>query len=115
MLLTCVRAADQERLKQAYPSGALAYFNGGPESGASQPHKHVQVVPLPLGGGGSQELPFEAAATAAAREAGSIPLEAAEMRNMPFQSYCTLLPDRCGDLIYLSLFMSTAFCNPSYS
>lgn len=28
---------------QAYPDGALAYFNCGPESGASQPHKHIQV------------------------------------------------------------------------
>ena len=28
---------------QAMPQGALAYFNCGPESGASQPHKHVQV------------------------------------------------------------------------
>ncbi|KAJ6251003.1 ap-4-a phosphorylase ii [Anaeramoeba flamelloides] len=26
----------------------LAYFNHGPESGMSQPHKHIQVVPLPL-------------------------------------------------------------------
>ncbi|EIE27830.1 hypothetical protein COCSUDRAFT_83450, partial [Coccomyxa subellipsoidea C-169] len=33
---------------QAYPNGALAYFNCGPESGASQPHKHTQIVPLPL-------------------------------------------------------------------
>lgn len=33
---------------QAIPQGALAYFNCGPESGASQPHKHIQVVPLPL-------------------------------------------------------------------
>ena len=28
---------------QAIPQGALAYFNCGPESGASQPHKHIQV------------------------------------------------------------------------
>jgi ATP adenylyltransferase len=32
----------------AMPCGGLAYFNCGPASGASQPHKHVQVVPLPL-------------------------------------------------------------------
>ena len=31
------------RAMQAMPQGALAYFNCGPESGASQPHKHVQV------------------------------------------------------------------------
>jgi ATP adenylyltransferase len=26
----------------------LAFYNGGTEAGASQPHKHLQVVPLPL-------------------------------------------------------------------
>ncbi|KAJ3430610.1 ap-4-a phosphorylase ii [Anaeramoeba flamelloides] len=26
----------------------MAYFNHGPESGMSQPHRHIQVVPLPL-------------------------------------------------------------------
>ena len=33
---------------QAMPRGGLAYFNCGAHSGASQPHKHTQVVPLPL-------------------------------------------------------------------
>lgn len=28
--------------------GALAFFNRGPSSGFSQPHKHIQVVPFPL-------------------------------------------------------------------
>lgn len=28
---------------------ALAFYNGGPESGASQPHRHFQAVALPLG------------------------------------------------------------------
>lgn len=27
----------------------LVFYNAGPEAGASQPHKHLQVVPLPLG------------------------------------------------------------------
>jgi ATP adenylyltransferase len=29
--------------------GALGFYNGGEEAGASQAHKHLQVVPLPLG------------------------------------------------------------------
>lgn len=41
----------------SYPAGALAFFNSGPKSGKSQPHKHVQVVPLPLADELSQ-LPF---------------------------------------------------------
>lgn len=32
----------------AMPRGGLSYFNRGPVSGASQPHKHMQIVPLPL-------------------------------------------------------------------
>lgn len=30
----------------------LGFYNGGREAGASQPHKHMQVVPLPLGDAG---------------------------------------------------------------
>lgn len=26
----------------------LGFYNGGPEGGASQPHKHLQIVPLPI-------------------------------------------------------------------
>jgi ATP adenylyltransferase len=33
----------------AFPS--LGFYNGGTVAGASQPHKHLQLVPLPLGGG----------------------------------------------------------------
>lgn len=36
---------------------ALGFYNGGREAGASQPHKHMQVVPLPLGDSG-QSLPI---------------------------------------------------------
>lgn len=31
--------------------GALAFYNGGRTAGASQPHRHFQLVPLPLGAG----------------------------------------------------------------
>lgn len=36
----------------------LAIYNGGPVGGASQPHKHLQLVPLPLVAGGSP-VPME--------------------------------------------------------
>ncbi|MBI4194647.1 MAG: phosphorylase [Betaproteobacteria bacterium] len=32
---------------------ALGFYNGGVTAGASQPHKHLQMVPLPLGEGGT--------------------------------------------------------------
>ena len=38
-----------------YP--ALGFYNGGTVAGASQRHKHLQVVPLPLGGG-EQAMPL---------------------------------------------------------
>jgi ATP adenylyltransferase len=37
----------------------LAFYNGGRAAGASQPHKHLQLVPLPLGGG-TWDVPMEA-------------------------------------------------------
>jgi sulfate adenylyltransferase (ADP) / ATP adenylyltransferase len=37
----------------------LGFYNGGTVAGASQPHKHLQVVPLPLGGSGPP-VPVEA-------------------------------------------------------
>lgn len=43
---------------QAMPLGGLAYYNSGPISGASQPHKHMQVVPLPLAEGYPPVVPL---------------------------------------------------------
>lgn len=40
-LLTCMDEFD-----------ALSFYNGGRLSGASQPHKHLQLVPVPLAAGG---------------------------------------------------------------
>jgi sulfate adenylyltransferase (ADP) / ATP adenylyltransferase len=37
----------------------LGFYNGGTAAGASQPHKHLQVVPLPLGDSGPP-VPIEA-------------------------------------------------------
>lgn len=36
----------------------LGFYNGGPAAGASQPHKHLQLVPLPLGDANTP-LPME--------------------------------------------------------
>ena len=42
--------ADFDALAHCFPaeSPAIAFYNGGSGSGASQPHKHLQVVNLPL-------------------------------------------------------------------
>ncbi|MGF7136123.1 ATP adenylyltransferase [Paraburkholderia sp. EB58] len=48
----------------------LAFYNGGAEAGASQRHKHLQMVPLPLEGSGAP-LPIESV-LAHARMEGAI-------------------------------------------
>lgn len=64
-------AADLEAALIALAAGdGLVFYNGGPEAGASQPHKHLQRVPLPLGPG-SAPLPF-APLLAAAELAGGV-------------------------------------------
>jgi len=42
--------ADFEALARCFPSEtpAIAFYNGGRDAGASQPHKHLQVVSLPM-------------------------------------------------------------------
>lgn len=42
----------------------LGFYNGGPEAGASQRHKHLQIVPLPLGGAG-EPVPIDPLLSAA--------------------------------------------------
>lgn len=80
---------------QAFPSGALAFYNSGPASGASQPHKHVQVVPLPLGEDSSNRLPFAAVIQEAYQAAHAAPLAAFPLGDLPFQCWAAVLPDRC--------------------
>ena len=42
--------ADFEALGRCFPTEtpAIAFYNGGRDAGASQPHKHLQVVSLPM-------------------------------------------------------------------
>jgi ATP adenylyltransferase len=44
-----INLADFTALRDAMRAfDGLGFYNGGPEAGASQTHKHLQVVPLPL-------------------------------------------------------------------
>ncbi len=38
---------------------SLGFYNGGREAGASQQHRHLQVVPIPLAPGGGPSVPIE--------------------------------------------------------
>lgn len=78
-LLVTRRFAPQEALLDAEDFAALAacladwdalaFYNGGREAGASQPHKHLQLVPRALGEAG--ELPI--APLLARAEGGTVP------------------------------------------
>lgn len=52
----------------------LGFYNGGEQSGASQPHKHLQIVPLPLGESGPP-VPIESVLESACMEGlvGTVP------------------------------------------
>lgn len=75
--------ADFEALVACFPSHApaIAFYNGGSGAGASQPHKHLQVVTLPLApwadipmapllASGPSRLPFRHAFAPVGMEAG---------------------------------------------
>ena len=105
-------------------AGGMAFFNRGSESGASQRHKHLQVVPLPLhgdgnlesggggGGGASDWAPFEGVALAATAAAGAAPLSVVPLggksngndgddgdedgNGLPFRAFAARMPPRGG-------------------
>ena len=86
----------------------LGFYNGGPAAGASQRHKHLQIVPLPLDESGSP-LPIEPLLAAARMDGfmGTIPglpfphafaqldplvaTRPLEMARSAFDRYCALL------------------------
>lgn len=88
------------RVMQSMPHGGLAFYNCGPASGASQPHKHLQIVPLPLddshreGAGSSSSSgirrpPIWPAVLEAA--AGAQAGQPVELRNIPFAAFAATL------------------------
>lgn len=74
LLIVTRRFEDQETLLTSGDFAALAaclaqidglaFYNGGAAAGASQPHKHLQLVPLPLGGDHAR-VPIEPVLSAA--------------------------------------------------
>lgn len=75
------------------PSGGVAFYNCGEHSGRSQPHKHLQVVPLPFASGAPPVPRVAHIVTAAC--SGAVPLDMVELRALPFRAYAGLLPERC--------------------
>jgi len=56
---TLLNTADFSALAVCMGEGqALGFYNGGREAGASQDHKHIQMVPMPLASG-QRALPIE--------------------------------------------------------
>lgn len=76
------------------PSGGVAFYNCGEHSGRSQPHKHLQVVPLPFADDGAPSTAPPIACVVDAATAATAPLEVVELRALPFRAYAARLPDR---------------------
>lgn len=70
----------------------MVYFNSGEEAGASQPRKHLQILPIALGGQSTATLPLGRIADEAFQETGRNPLQAVYLDKLPFQSFAALLP-----------------------
>ncbi|MEJ2589815.1 MAG: phosphorylase [Candidatus Thiodiazotropha sp.] len=101
LLLVTRRFEDQQRLLtpadiaalwqclQEYPS--LGFYNGGVAAGASQAHKHLQLVPLPLYAGDGA-FPFAPRFMAAPRHDGM-----GRLPWLPFRHAWCRLPRGVGD------------------
>lgn len=88
---TLLTRADLEALRRCLTADtgaeALGFYNGGEAAGASQPHKHLQLVPLPLGPAGPP-VPMEAALRA--QGGGAAAFDAGRAGELPFA--CALAP-----------------------
>jgi len=102
LLFVTRRFADQEELLDGDDMAALAqglaaidglgFYNGGALAGASQPHKHLQLVPLPLAPTGPG-VPVEAVFDAAAGAAGPV-----SIARLPFEhAFARLAPGAATD------------------
>lgn len=69
----------------------LAFYNSGPEAGASQLHRHLQLVPFPLGRG-PEPTPVERALAPVLRDPGRGALPV-----FPFRHAVAPLPDAAWD------------------
>ena len=81
------------------PGGALAYFNRGSVSGASQPHKHLQVVPLPLNDLNEykdRDPPFAALIRGATASHPPGPPGVLQLPDVPFACYVARLDVKAG-------------------
>ncbi|KAF6265779.1 ATP adenylyltransferase-domain-containing protein [Scenedesmus sp. NREL 46B-D3] len=96
-------AATQQVL-DAMPRGGVAFYNCGEHSGRSQPHKHLQIVPLPFQEDqasqqqqqqpqqtSAAQMPVQQLISAAQAAAGAQPLQPFPVRQAPFRAYAAVL------------------------
>ncbi|KAL3142943.1 hypothetical protein ABBQ38_003229 [Trebouxia sp. C0009 RCD-2024] len=105
---------DEALLAVRHPGG-LAYFNCGPESGASQPHKHVQVVPLPLADNPAViPSPLAQLMDHTWQEQGSQDGDVASTRQLPYQNFFSKLSPRTTPSQLLSIYKQLLQCCSSH-
>ncbi|MEX3959312.1 phosphorylase [Trinickia sp. EG282A] len=86
----------------ASSSGALGFYNGGEAAGASQRHKHMQLVPLPLAADAqSPSLPIEPLVSAALAKGADV----TALDGLPFMHAFAPLPPAPAPVAALDLYL----------
>lgn len=77
--------------------GGLGFFNGGRLAGASQPHKHLQFLPIPIVAESPLAMPMEALLTSPQALAGQKPLHPFVNTGLPFYNLFSIIPEDFAD------------------
>ncbi|KAL4883752.1 ATP adenylyltransferase-domain-containing protein [Aspergillus karnatakaensis] len=109
----CVRAWGEEKKPDGTRSRRLfAFFNSGYESGASQPHRHLQFIPVEAMSEDDETGSWKPLIDAVPSEPASSESEFRRITNIPLANFAlTIPPDSSAEKlheIYLSLYKAAA-------
>jgi len=102
------------KVLQALPQGGLAFYNCGEHSGRSQPHKHLQIVPLPFTPSQPAEAPVQGVVQVAASTSGAAPYTPFAVQGLPYRCYAALLdPTATPEQLESTFQQLLACCQPA--
>lgn len=81
---------------------SLGFYNGGTQAGASQRHKHLQIVPLPMAPDGSP-LPLEAYLS-------HLSADTISAANLPFHHRAITLPEKFQSTVAAASCLQQSYC-----
>ncbi|GKT47589.1 diadenosine 5',5'''-P1,P4-tetraphosphate phosphorylase 2 [Colletotrichum spaethianum] len=99
----CIEAYRQYGNRHEGGDGELyAFFNSGPHSGASQPHRHIQLLPVARM---KEGLPDDSQWDVLAKQLGSSDVSGVPFSTFADKIHCDMTPEELHS-VYLSLFQS---------